>query len=56
MESGALPAGRLESYRKLQRELRQLHLRQDDLARLQEKQKNKAAHRAQRDHYRLKPR
>ncbi len=54
--SGALPAGRLESYRKLQRELRQVHLRQDDLARLQEKKKNKALHRAIREHYRLKPR
>jgi ribosome biogenesis GTPase len=54
--SGALPPERLESYRKLQRELRQIHLRQDELARLQEKQKNKAAHRAQREHYRLKPR
>jgi len=54
-ESGTLPPERLESYRKLQRELWQIHLRQDDLARLQEKQKNKAAHRAQREHYRLKP-
>jgi ribosome biogenesis GTPase / thiamine phosphate phosphatase len=54
--SGELPAARLESYRKLQRELRQIHLRQDELARLQEKKKNKAAHRAQREHYRLKPR
>jgi ribosome biogenesis GTPase len=54
--SGGLPPDRLESYRKLQRELRQLHLRQDERARLQEKQKNKALHRAQREHYRLKPR
>ena len=54
--SGELPAARLESYRTLQRELRQIHLRQDELARLQEKKKNKAMHRAQREHYRLKPR
>jgi len=54
--SGELPADRLESYRKLQRELRQIHLRQDELARLQEKKKHKALHRAQREHYRLKPR
>lgn len=55
-ESGELPAERLESYRKLQRELRQVHLRQNELARLQEKKKNKTLHKAQREHYRLKPR
>jgi ribosome biogenesis GTPase / thiamine phosphate phosphatase len=54
--SGELPAERLASYRKLQRELRQIHLKQDELARRQEKQKNKVMHRAQREHYRLKPR
>ena len=56
VESGALAPDRLESYRKLQRELRQVHLRQDELARLQEKKKTKSAHKAQREHYRLKPR
>jgi ribosome biogenesis GTPase / thiamine phosphate phosphatase len=54
--TGELPPERLESYRKLQRELRQIHLRQDELARLQEKKKNKVLHKAQREHYRLKPR
>ncbi|HEV8579819.1 MAG TPA: ribosome small subunit-dependent GTPase A [Thermoanaerobaculia bacterium] len=55
-ESGVLSPERLESYRKLQRELRQVHLRQDALARLQEKRKNKSLHKAAREHYRLKPR
>ena len=55
-ESGELPAERLESYRKLQRELRQIHLRQDELARLEEKRKSKIVERAVREHYRLKPR
>lgn len=53
---GELPAARLGSYRKLQRELRQIHLRQDVLARQEEKKKGKAIHKALRDHYRLKPR
>lgn len=56
VESGELPPERLASYRKLQRELRQIHLRQDDLARRQEKQKGKVVERAIREHYRLKPR
>lgn len=51
--AGELPAERLESYRKLQRELRQIQLRQDEIARLREKQRVKAVHRAQR---RFKPR
>ncbi len=55
-ESGELAPGRLESYRKLQRELRQIHLRQDELARLEEKRKSKIVERAIREHYRLKPR
>ena len=55
-ESGELPTERLESYRKLQRELRQIHLRQDKLARLEEKRKSKVVHKAMREHYRLKPR
>lgn len=54
--SGDLAPGRLESYRKLQRELHQVHLRQDEMARLREKQKNKVLHKALREHYRLKPR
>jgi ribosome biogenesis GTPase len=52
---GGLPAERLESYHKLQREQHHLHIRHDELARLQEKKKNKVIHRAQREHYRLKP-
>lgn len=55
-ESGELPAERLESYRKLQRELKQIHIRQDELARIQEKKKGKVMQRALREHYRLKPR
>jgi ribosome biogenesis GTPase len=55
VESGELPAERLESYRKLQRELRQIHIRQDELARLQEKRRNKMLGKAQRDAYRLRP-
>jgi ribosome biogenesis GTPase len=39
--SGALSPERLESYRKLQRELRQLHIKQDELARQQEKRRVK---------------
>jgi len=54
--SGALPAERLESYRKLQRELHQIHLKQDELARLQEKKKNKVVHKAMRDIDKLKGR
>ena len=51
--AGELPTERLESYRKLQRELRQIHLRQDKFARLQEKKQNKVVHKAMREHYRL---
>ena len=53
---GHLARGRLESYHKLQREQHQIQIKQDELARLREKQKNKAAQRALREHYRLKPR
>lgn len=56
VESGELPAERLESYRKLQRELHQIQIRQDEIARIQEKKKNKTVQRALREHYRLKPR
>jgi ribosome biogenesis GTPase len=55
-ESGELPPERLESYRKLQRELRQIQIRHDEIARIQEKKKNKSTQRALREHYRLKPR
>ena len=53
--AGELPAERLESYRKLQREQHHLHIRQDELARLQEKKRNKVIHKAQREGYRLRP-
>ncbi|MFL6233675.1 MAG: GTPase RsgA, partial [Thermoanaerobaculia bacterium] len=53
--SGELPAERLESYRKLLRELRSIHVRQDEMARLQEKKRNKVIHKAQREGYRLRP-
>jgi ribosome biogenesis GTPase len=52
---GALPAERLESFHKLQREQHLLHIRQDDLARLQEKKRNKILTKAQREGYRLRP-
>ncbi len=48
MASGALSPERLESWRKLQRELKVVRVRQDGLARLQEKQRIKAIHKAQR--------
>jgi ribosome biogenesis GTPase len=50
---GELAPERLESYRKLQRELYQIQVRQDQVARLREKQKVKAIHKAQ---DRFKPR
>ena len=43
---GTLAAGRLESWRKLQKELEHTRTRQDALARLREKQKVKALHKA----------
>jgi ribosome biogenesis GTPase len=49
LASGRLAADRLESYRKLQKELHHLQLRQDDLARIQEKKKWKSIHKAMRD-------
>jgi ribosome biogenesis GTPase len=48
--SGALEAGRLESYRKLQRELRHLALRQDERGQREEKQKWRVIHKASRKH------
>jgi len=53
IRSGELAAERLESYRKLQRELHQIQIRQDEVARLREKQRIKAIHKAQ---DRFKPR
>jgi ribosome biogenesis GTPase len=53
--SGELTPERLESFRKLQRELRHIHVRHDEMARLQEKRRNKVLHKAQRDGYRLRP-
>jgi len=50
---GELAPERLESWRKLQRELAQVRLRQDELARLREKQRVKAIHKAQ---HRFRPR
>jgi len=55
VETG-LTAERLESYRKLQRELYQLHVRQDELARLLEKKKVKILHKGQRQMEKLKGR
>ncbi len=46
VQTGALDPDRLESWRKLQREQHQVHLRQDGLARLREKQRIKAIHKA----------
>lgn len=53
VESGALDPARLESWRKLQRELDLVRIRQDGLARLREKQNLKAIHKAQ---HRFRPR
>lgn len=47
---GTLGPARLESYRKLQRELRHLGLRQDERGRREEKQKWRAIHKAARKH------
>lgn len=52
--SGALAAERLESYRKLQRELHQIQVRQDELLKAREKQRSKVIHKAQRVHYKNK--
>jgi ribosome biogenesis GTPase / thiamine phosphate phosphatase len=51
--SGALSSERVESWRKLQSEQAVVHARQDELARLREKQKTKAIHKAQ---HRFRPR
>ena len=49
IQAGALDPARLESWRTLQREMYQVHLRQDELARQREKQRVKALHKAARD-------
>jgi ribosome biogenesis GTPase len=49
-DAGTLSPARLESYRKLQRELRHLALRQDDRGRREEKEKWRAIHKAARKH------
>lgn len=54
--SGSLTPERLESYRKLQRELAHIQIRQDELARIQEKKKWKSIHKAMRDLDKLKGR
>jgi ribosome biogenesis GTPase len=48
--SGGLDPGRLESYRKLQLELKHLHTRQDLRAQLEQKRQWRALHRAARKH------
>ncbi len=49
LSAGQLTADRLESYRKLQKELHHLEMRQNDLARIQEKKKWKSIHKSLRD-------
>lgn len=53
---GELAPGRLESYRKLGRELHQIQVRNDEMTRLREKQSNKVRQKALRQHYKLRPR
>jgi ribosome biogenesis GTPase len=53
-ESGALDPARLESWRRLRRELAWLEIRQDEAAQAAERARVKTIHRAQRDHYRRK--
>jgi ribosome biogenesis GTPase len=48
--SGSLPSERLESWRKLQGELRYLELKQDQRAQLEQKRKWRVIHKAARDH------
>jgi ribosome biogenesis GTPase len=50
VEVGEIPRERLENYRRLQRELEHLAARQDVRRALDEKQKTRAIHRAQRTH------
>lgn len=53
-ESGALDPARLESWRRLRRELAWLEIRQDEAAAAQEKARVRAIHREQRVHHRRK--
>lgn len=53
VEQGRLPSDRLEGYRKLQRELRHLAVKQDQRAQLEQKRKWRVIHKAARD---FKPR
>jgi ribosome biogenesis GTPase len=53
-ESGALDPARLESWRRLRRELAWLEIRQDEAASAAERARVKTIHRAQRAHYRHK--
>jgi ribosome biogenesis GTPase len=55
LESGELAPERLESYRKLQKELHHLQVRQDEAARIREKQKWKVIHKGMRQMEKLKP-
>ena len=48
--AGELPEDRLASWRKLQRELQHLALKQDDVLRRQEQSRVKAAHKSLRAH------
>jgi hypothetical protein len=50
VEEGRLASGRLQSYRKLQDELRALAERQELLARHEKKRQDKIIHRAARKH------
>jgi ribosome biogenesis GTPase len=54
VESGALPAARLESWRRLERELAHLARRQDELAAAAVKSRNKSMERLLREHLRRK--
>ena len=56
VEGGALPADRLESFHKLQREQSHLEKRQDTLAQQAEKKKLRTMMRAVRKHYQTKDR
>jgi ribosome biogenesis GTPase len=48
VESGALPSARLDSFRRLNREIEALAARRDDLTMLERKRKDRVIHRAQR--------
>jgi ribosome biogenesis GTPase len=56
LASGTLAPERLESYCKLQRELRQIHLKQDELARQQEKKRMKVINKSLKTIYEFKGR